>query len=85
MTQKHSPGPWKCEPSSANDLSYVVTDEDGNVLTYDDAEHEANARLIEQAPEIYDLLRDMLAGAVGEYGLHVAAQSILSRIDGDTK
>lgn len=53
MTQKtaHTPGPWKCKPGFDSDLYYCLSNIDGNILTFDDDEHEANARLIAAAPE----------------------------------
>lgn len=49
---KHTTGPWCCSPSVENDAEYSVYNEDGNVLTFDDSEHEANARLIAAAPDM---------------------------------
>ena len=51
-TTKHTPGPWSASPSPTSDGLYHVYKADGNFLTLEDAEHEANARLIAAAPDL---------------------------------
>jgi hypothetical protein len=54
---KHTPAPWKCYPSCDDDRHYSVVDADDNILTYDDGEHAANARLRAAAPELLEALQ----------------------------
>lgn len=57
---KHTPGPWKCSPYNRNDSLYAVYDANGDELTYDDDEHDANAHLIAAAPDMLaELKRDL--------------------------
>lgn len=52
MTQQHTPGGWTARPHPNQDSTYVVYDVFGDVLTYDEDEDEANARLIAAAPDL---------------------------------
>lgn len=52
MNAKHTQGPWTCKPGTRHDAEYFVFDSEGNFLTYEDGEHEANARLISAAPDL---------------------------------
>ena len=60
---KPSPGPWKYEQShlSSDGVEFRLTTEHGQTLgwVYDS---EANARLIAQAPETAQLLRELVEG-----------------------
>lgn len=54
---KHSPGPWKCHPGHNHDAEYFVFDENGDYLTLNEDQHEANARIIELAPEMLQIIQ----------------------------
>ena len=72
---KHTPGPWEIEPREVfgrgdrpGSAEIVVWDEDGEGsmiivrdLDFDDAESQANARLIAQAPTMLQDLTDAAA------------------------
>jgi len=67
-TTKHTPGPWSASPSPTSDGLYHVYKADGNFLTLEDAEHEANARLIAAAPDLLEALESLYhtANSIGE-------------------
>jgi hypothetical protein len=54
---KHSVGPWKCNPGHKNDAEYCIFDNNGDYLTLDSEEHEANARIIEIAPDMFHIIQ----------------------------
>lgn len=73
-TQQHTPGPWYCADLMHDGRSVVVIqsasiNEDNYVgeVDVEDAQGEANARLIAAAPDLLDALEAIRARLDGEY------------------
>tara|TARA_R100001377_G_scaffold79507_1_gene57828 strand:- start:263 stop:547 length:285 start_codon:yes stop_codon:yes gene_type:complete len=89
---KHSPGPWEItgqgrRPTPCTWVS-LSPEDDGNSLEVVGADHEANARLIAEAPAMFDALlqyRDDMRYAPAEDSRHRRIEmvsAILTRIEG---
>jgi len=65
MKTKFTPGPWGCVYTSNHSHDYLITRPNKNplplrVLANDHSEQLANARLIAAAPEMFDIIKELL-------------------------
>jgi len=83
---QHTPGPWEItghgsRPTPCTWVS-LGDEDDGNSLEVVGDNHVANARLIEQAPAMLDLLRAIVREADRETRAFIEARAILAKFGG---
>ena len=88
MEAKHTPGPWKAVTySGAFDQPLITSDYGtiGRLHSFDNRQHEANARLIAAAPEMLKALRGVIHHNDGVKDQYKASPSLIDQVENAIK
>jgi hypothetical protein len=81
---QHTPGPWHVEAAPSNSSMRSIRNEDGKAIAFvNRGPHEAaNVALIENAPEVLELLRHFAGPCVGGCNAVERAVALIAKSEG---